>query len=289
MVRKKNTNDSESALELLVSAEEATSKLSDRINRVIKIKQIQINTEQALESAENSYDKWHDYNTELLKRLFTTEKLSTEYCHWQGFGPITMLEPTLREKIDTFHKEIDEKVHRLDSIIERLELIPLSENAQQIESESSDLNLRDKNKIFIVHGQDNEAKLEVARFIEKIGFESIILHEQVSGSRTIIEKIEDYSDVGFGVVIYTPCDVGAKSSDIKNLQGRARQNVVFEHGFLIGKLGRSNVCSLVKGKLETPNDISGIVYTSMDPANWQLELAKELRAAGYLIDMNKVL
>lgn len=144
------------------------------------------------------------------------------------------------------------------------------------------------NKVFIVHGHDNEAKLEVARFIEKIDFIPIILHEQVSNSKTIIEKIESYSDVGFGVVIYTDCDVGAKKSDFKDLNKRARQNVVFEHGFLMGKLGRSNICSLVKGDIEVPNDISGIVYTSMNSGNWQIELAKEMKASGYKVDMNKV-
>lgn len=147
----------------------------------------------------------------------------------------------------------------------------------------------DKNKVFIVHGHDNEAKLEVARFIEKIGFEPIILHEQASNSQTIIEKIESYSNVGFGIVIYTPCDVGAQKSKKDNLNNRARQNVVFEHGFLIGKLGRSNICALVKSEVETPNDISGIVYTSMDSTNWYIELAKELKNSGYAVDMNKVI
>lgn len=147
----------------------------------------------------------------------------------------------------------------------------------------------DTNKVFIVHGHDTEAKLEIARFIEKIGFEPIILHEQASNSKTIIEKIESYSDVGFGIVLYTDCDVGAKKSDFKHLNKRARQNVVFEHGFLIGKLGRSNVCSLVKGDIETPNDISGVVYTSMDSGHWQIELAKEMKASGYAVDMNKVI
>lgn len=149
--------------------------------------------------------------------------------------------------------------------------------------------IHDKNKVFIVHGHDNEVKLEVARFIEKIGFEPIILHEQASNSKTIIEKIESYSDVGFGVVLYTDCDVGAKKSDFEHLNKRARQNVVFEHGFLIGKLGRANVCSLVKGDIETPNDISGVVYTSMDAGHWQIELAKEMKASGYTVDMNKVI
>ena len=150
-------------------------------------------------------------------------------------------------------------------------------------------NINDKTKVFIVHGHDSEAKLEVARFIEKIGLEPIILHEQASDSQTIIEKIESYSDVGFGIIIYTPCDVGAKNEDSPKLKNRARQNVVFEHGFLIGKLGRQNICSLVKGDVETPNDISGIVYISMDSSNWQIEFAKEMRASGYQIDMNKVI
>ncbi|MDD2791339.1 MAG: nucleotide-binding protein [Sulfurimonas sp.] len=147
----------------------------------------------------------------------------------------------------------------------------------------------DTNKVFIVHGHDSEAKLEVARFIDKIGFEPIILHEQASDSKTIIEKIESYSNVGFAIVIYTACDVGAKKSDSSNLKNRARQNVVFEHGFLMGKLGRSNICSLVKGEIETPNDISGIVYTSMDSGHWQIELAKEMKTSGYKVDMNKVI
>ena len=120
-----------------------------------------------------------------------------------------------------------------------------------------------KKKIFIVHGHDNEVKLEVARFIEKIGLEPIILHEQVNSGMTVIEKIEKYSDVEFGIVLYTPCDLGYVKGKKKEKKARARQNVVFEHGYLIGKLGRNNVCALVKGDIELPNDISGIVYIQL--------------------------
>jgi hypothetical protein len=79
----------------------------------------------------------------------------------------------------------------------------------------------DKEKIFIVHGHDDAAKLGVARFIEKIGFEPIILHEQASLGKTIIEKIESYTNVGFGVVLYTPCDVGGKKVVNPELKDRA--------------------------------------------------------------------
>ena len=224
----------------------------------------------------------------MLKKLFTTEEFAEEYNQWFGFGVVTWAEPSLSEKVLDFRKDVDSRIHRLDSIFERIELIPTltpaTDDDKKISAESLNMS-----QIFIVHGRDNEAKHEVARFVQKIGFTPIILSEQASESRTIIEKIEEYSDVGFGVVIYTPCDLGSLKVDDPLLRGRARQNVVFEHGFLIGKLGRKNVCQLVKGDVETPNDISGIVYAHMNYDAWQIQLAKELRAAGYPIDMNKVI
>lgn len=146
----------------------------------------------------------------------------------------------------------------------------------------------DKNRVFIVHGRDNLAKIEAARFVEKLGFTAIILHEQASSGKTIIEKIEECTNVGFAIVLYTPCDLGGLASE-KNQKPRARQNVVFEHGYLIGKLGRDNVCALVKGDVETPNDISGVVYVPLDDHDaWHVVLAKEMRNSGYTVDMNKI-
>ena len=140
----------------------------------------------------------------------------------------------------------------------------------------------DKSKVFIVHGHDNAAKEAVARFIEKIGLEAIILHEQASVGNTIIEKIEANSNVGFGIVLYTPCDLGASQEKKDQLKPRARQNVIFEHGYLIGKIGRKNVSALVKGDVETPNDISGVVYIKMDEADsWKYAVGKEMKACGY--------
>jgi predicted nucleotide-binding protein len=147
----------------------------------------------------------------------------------------------------------------------------------------------DKSKIFIVHGHDDLAKSQVARFIEKLGFQPIILHEQASSGKTIIEKIEEYSNVGFGIVLYTACDIGAKKDDEENLKSRARQNVIFEHGYLIGKIRRENVVALVKGEIEKPNDISGVVYIAMNDESWKFGLAKELKNSGYDVDMNRAI
>jgi len=146
---------------------------------------------------------------------------------------------------------------------------------------------RNKRKVFIVHGRDNEAKQEVRRFVERLGLEAIILHEQASAGMTIIEKIEHYSnDADFALVLYTACDHGRGVHETKiHPRNRARQNVVFEHGYLMAKLGRKNVCSLVKGDIETPNDISGVVYVPLDAQGaWKAEVAKELLACGYTIN-----
>lgn len=143
-------------------------------------------------------------------------------------------------------------------------------------------------KVFVVHGQDNEAKESVARFLQRLNLEPIILHEQPNAGKTIIEKFEHHSnDVGYAVVLLTPDDLGCNKNNQSDLQSRARQNVIFELGYFFAKLERKNVCALYKEGVEIPSDIYGIVYVSMDVGgSWQYQLAKEMRQAGLNIDMN---
>jgi predicted nucleotide-binding protein len=143
--------------------------------------------------------------------------------------------------------------------------------------------------VFVVHGRDNEAKLEVARVLEKVGLQAVVLHEQPSRGKTIIEKIEHYSDVGFAVVLLTPDDVGALATEAEKLNQRARQNVIAELGYMVAKLGRERVCALVKGGVELPSDFDGVVYVTMDSGGaWKLELGRELKAVGMRVDLNKL-
>ncbi|WP_022976079.1 TIR domain-containing protein [Nevskia ramosa] len=165
-----------------------------------------------------------------------------------------------------------------------LKLLQNSTNVRKRQKESSVT--RNKRKVFIVHGRNNEVKQEVSRFIERQGIETIVLHEQASAGMTIIEKIEHYAnDADFALVLYTACDHGRGVYETKiPPKNRARQNVVFEHGYLMAKLGRENVCALVQGDIETPNDISGVVYVSLDGAGaWKLEVLRELKACGYKV------
>ena len=147
------------------------------------------------------------------------------------------------------------------------------------------------NKVFLVHGHDERAIHETARFLEKLDVEVVILREQPNSGRTIIEKFVDYSDVTFAVVLLTGDDRGGvvtASFDAHRL--RARQNVILELGFFLGRLGRMRVCALYQEGVEIPSDYSGVIFTAVDAAGaWRLALAKELKAAGLPIDMNKAL
>ena len=175
-------------------------------------------------------------------------------------------------------------INLIDTIIEELSLFS--------NTESSDLQVSKKfdcSKVFIVHGHDDGTKEAAARFVDKLGFKAIVLHEQIDSGATIIEKLEEHTDVGFAIVLYTACDVGGVKSKPDNLKPRARQNVIFEHGLLIGKIGRANVVALVKGDVEIPNDISGVVYKSMDVSGaWKYSIAREMKNSGYDVDMNKI-
>ncbi|MFJ3483245.1 TIR domain-containing protein [Pseudomonas sp. NPDC090202] len=143
------------------------------------------------------------------------------------------------------------------------------------------------NKIFIVHGHETGARETLARFLERIGFEAIILHEQANQGRTVIEKVEAHGDVSFAVVLLTPDDEGRVKGG--ELEPRARQNVLLELGYFIGRLGRNRVCALKRGALEIPSDFAGVVWEQMDEGGgWKLSLGRELEAAGHVIDWSKL-
>jgi len=143
-------------------------------------------------------------------------------------------------------------------------------------------------KVFIVHGLDEAPKEKVARFLERVNFSPIILHEQVSRGRTIIEKIEAHADVQFAVVLLTPDDMGGAKDGTQN--PRARQNVVLELGYFMAKLGRDRVLALKRDDVEMPSDMAGVVYQTFDAGDaWMHVLGKELESAGFVIDWNLVM
>ncbi|MDE7347571.1 MAG: nucleotide-binding protein [Muribaculaceae bacterium] len=143
--------------------------------------------------------------------------------------------------------------------------------------------------VFIVHGHNKAIRTETELLIKKLGYNPIVLFKQPDGGATIIEKLErETIDIAFAIILYTYCDDG-KSKEEELLKHRARQNVVFEHGMMCGLLGRKKVLALLESGVEMPGDLSGIIYKTIDEAgHWQIEVAREMKAAGLDIDLNRL-
>jgi predicted nucleotide-binding protein len=141
--------------------------------------------------------------------------------------------------------------------------------------------------IFLVHGRDDATKYAVRSFIEQhvVDHKVTILHEQANEGHTIIEKFEKHAAAAFAVVLLTPDDVGGLAGEpLEKQRARARQNVIFELGYFIARLGRARVCALCTEGVEAPSDFAGVVYVPLDAHDgWHLKLLRELKSAGFAV------
>ena len=150
-------------------------------------------------------------------------------------------------------------------------------------------NLSTSKKVFIVHGHQELVREKCARLVGKLGLEPIILYEQPNQGRTIIEKLEQSSDVSYAIVLLTADDTGTAGKERENLKPRARQNVILELGYFCGSLGRNRVCALCEQGVEMPTDYLGVVYIPIDARGaWELLVAKEMKMAGLPVDLNRI-
>jgi predicted nucleotide-binding protein len=194
----------------------------------------------------------------------------------------------LGEPIDK-HKELEEYKSHINKIISKLKGYI---NKQKVDTKMDKAGKVLVNSVFIVHGHNEEMKQSVARVIEKQGIETIILHEKSNRGKTIIEKIEANSDVNAAIVLFSADDYGfKKSEDCSKAKLRPRQNVIFEMGLFIGKLGRENVICLYEKdiNMDILSDYQGVLFIPyISNGKWKLDLGKELREIGFNFDLNEI-
>jgi len=265
---------------LRVSRDEAREKLQRQLDQGNNLADRNITSQVELDTAHADQNRWQRYTRQLLNNIFGKDAPAKEFAVACSAAPhIDSPRPDLARR---FQQGMIEQVRQLESIVERLELWP------EIRDGSTPPPIPiDSRKVFIVHGHDEAARETLCRFLEKLDLIPIVLHEQASQGRAIIEKIEAYADVAFAVVLMTADDVGASKSSATDLRPRARQNVILELGYFVGKIGRERVCALHRSEVEVPSDFAGVVYVSMAGA-WQFQLAKEIRAAGIPINLNRL-
>lgn len=271
----------------MFSKEKATEKIAALIERIDEL--------QKIERGGAQFKKWIRDTQVALEHIFGRESRHiTDFNHIR-YSLNSFSSSTPEHKFQQRYVEgLENAKHVLVSMIEEIQEYWEEKGSEELTAKDDQLGAAscqlDSNKVFIVHGHDGGAKETVARFISQLGLDPIILHEQPSQGRTIIEKFENHSDVGYAIVLITPDDIGSSIKEPENTRQRARQNVVFEFGYFLGKLGRRKVAGLVKGDIEVPSDYSGVLYIPIDEAGaWRFLLIKELKGVGYDVDANKAI
>lgn len=263
-------------------------ELDERIRIGEEFLTVNINSFDEVDKLRREAAQWSDYNSELLKSSFEGETNSYRAAYdgayvTRMFG----IGDSLQDKVLAVHQDVNIRLNNLRSLKGKIKLLKLSATGRP-QTTATDTKLEfDLKKVFVVHGHDTALKEQVARALDKLKLKPIVLHEQANGGRTIIEKFESHAnEVGFAIVLLTGDDEGRSKMKGGDLTPRARQNVIFELGFFFGKLTRRRVVVLYKDA-EKPSDIDGLVYVYADEGgSWIFQVAKELREAGYQIDMN---
>jgi len=278
---------------LIEDRDVAEARLLDAATGGFELLKRSVQSRADLEQLKADAKRWNEFNKEMLRQFFSTTQILEEYDIPRSY-PILGAEESVAERTEVEKRWIKASINSIEAISEKLCLIPSSCGDRLSAGNSGATSFVDK--AFVVHGHQDGTKQKVARLMEKLGVETIILEEQHDGGRTIIEKFEDHAEVGFAVVLLTPDDLGCSKamlrepiSSNKDLQARARQNVIFELGYFFGKLGRGRVAALVDGEIEIPSDLAGVMYRKIDDGGgWRFWLAKEMKKAGMDIDMNDI-
>jgi predicted nucleotide-binding protein len=273
--------------ELVMPRADLEAQLLARIAIGNTLRETHIETKEDFETVQRGYWTWDEFNMELLTQAASTDDLMRKY-HIYAYGAGSSRSMSLGDQVKWLREDLSGGIRRLESILGQLPIIPERASALVKTRVGAQPVTVLSRTVFVVHGHDEAAKQSVARLIEKLGLSPVILHEQPNNGRTIIEKFEQHAEQSsYAVVLLTPDDIGGANKD--SLLARARQNVVLELGFFLGSLGRKRVCALYSGEVDLPSDLAGVLYIPLDqPGAWRFTVAKELRAAGYSVDLNKL-
>lgn len=276
---------------LIISKSKFSSVLLERIAEGKTLLEENISTPKQLDEAQLKYSRWDQWNVEFLKQSFNNEhnEYKTRYYRLNDFAGSKFFSHRTYTPTELHKLHLTNSVEFLERLHSQLDLLKSSiENTSAVPNVSSE-SIEYNCNVFIVHGHNVAVLQNVARVIEKLKMTPIILSERPNEGKTVIEKFEANSDVGFVIVLLTDDDLG-NAKAIEKLNYRARQNVILELGYFMGKLGRKRVMPLYVPGVELPSDIHGLLYTEIDAADkWKFQLVKELKQAGYSVDANLIL
>lgn len=226
----------------------------------------------------SQYKMWDDYNAEIYQSSFSV----SNNTYWHQYEQQSWDHFYSHDIVADYKKQIMRQITQMQSDIKKVDLIECESPGLDVGKNATNIGIdvNIKKQVFVVYGHDQVLKLNVEAFLkDELKLDVVALDEKPNLGKTIIEKFEHYSrDAGFAVILMSP-------DDEMNVDGKiykqARQNVVLELGYFMAKLGRERVCVVLRGDVEKPSDMSGILHLSYE-GNWKYELVKELKAVGVL-------
>lgn len=229
------------------------------------------------EKLQDQFLTWHEYNKTLLSRMFSDPSECNEYRGRFARKPGT--EWPLSKEIEYLKVRIHARNRYLESLYKRLRLYQPSVSGQT-------RHMMARDTVFIIHGHDHAAALEVQNLLRKeFGIEAVLMDQEPHLGRTLVEKFEEEAGAcGFAIVILSPDDTVSNERQGDYMQ--MRPNVVFELGWFYGRLGRDRVAVLYKSPTEVPTDLHGVGYYEFrdSPEERFLKIRKELQEAGMVPD-----
>lgn len=233
---------------------------------------------------EGALIRWYDKTEKTLDHIFVSGGRNYLFVN-SGFD-ISYIYGDSRRLKDVNIPRANGILRRLITLIDQVHV----ENQVSLENGKGEGPALISRRVFVVHGHDEAAREKVERLLERFGLEPVVINKKPNEGRTILEKIEAHSNVGFAVVIFTPDDIGGAVKATTQTERRPRQNVLIELGYFWGKLGRDRVCLLNAIGSALSSDLAGLGYTALDERGaWRIELARELKSAGYTFDTSALL
>lgn len=273
---------------LVVSRDEAGRLLTDVISRGESIAATgpSVRDESTFKEWAGEATRWRKFAITVLQTISEEDALEQEFARAYRPGVTVVGGPpdTVPERLERRRRTHEAELNVLRSVVERLTLFPAPEQPASGAAPTRG------EEVFVVHGHQQDAAGIVARLIEQLGLSAVILDERANQGRTLIEKFEQNTEeVGFAVVLMLADDWGKGPDDDQwpIEPNRARQNVVLELGYFVGKLGRGRVAALMGASVEKPSDIHGLAYIAYDD-DWRMRLIREMKSVFPSLDANKV-
>jgi predicted nucleotide-binding protein len=145
-------------------------------------------------------------------------------------------------------------------------------------------------KVLIIPGREEEKKGKVAGFLKELDLEPFFPDGAASRGMSLPEKYKSYEDAAFAIILLTGDDMGYPQEEPEEPKPRPAQNVIFEVGFLMGRLDPNRVCALYEEGLDLPSEFKGSILIPYDEGGlWKLMVARALKMAEVEVDLNKAI